>query len=109
GRVQDGVPTYAGMTSRFPTRLSVQSIPARIWGSAFLPASHGGIPMRGVGDPILYLPNPAGVSSGARRVMLDALSELNALSSASLGDPSIADRTAQYELALDRKSTRLNS
>lgn len=105
GRVQDEVPTYVVMTSRFSTRMSVQSIPARIWGSAFLPASHGGIPMRGVGDPILYLPNPAGVSTGSRRIMLDAVSEMNALSSASLGDPSIADRTAQYELAFRMQSS----
>jgi hypothetical protein len=105
GRVQDEVPTYVVMTSRFSTRLSVQSIPARIWGSAFLPASHGGIPMRGVGDPILYLPNPAGVSAGSRRVMLDAVGEMNALSSASIGDPSIADRTEQYELAYRMQSS----
>src|SRR5262245_7477330 len=45
GRIQDDMPTYVVMTSRFSTRLSVQSIPARIWGSAFLPATHGGIPM----------------------------------------------------------------
>lgn len=105
GRIQDDMPTYVVMTSRFSTRRSVQSIPARIWGSAFLPASHGGIPMRGVGDPVLFLPNPAGVSPTSRRAMLDALGSLNSLSSTALGDPVIDDRTAQYELAFRMQSS----
>jgi uncharacterized protein DUF1501 len=99
GRVQDDVPTYVVMTSSFSTKSFVQAIPARLWGSAFLPASNGGIPMRGVGDPVLYLPNPPGISSASRRAMLDAVGGLNALSSAALGDPAIAERTEQYELA----------
>jgi uncharacterized protein DUF1501 len=105
GRIQDEMPTYVVMTSRFSTRQSVQSIPARIWGSAFLPASNGGIPMRGVGDPVLYLPNPPGVSSTSRRAMLDKLGRLNALSAEALGDSSINDRTAQYELAFRMQSS----
>ncbi|MEY4576747.1 MAG: hypothetical protein RL701_1450, partial [Pseudomonadota bacterium] len=99
GRIQDDVPTYAVMTSRFSTRSFVQAIPSRVWGSAFLPASHGGIPMRGVGDPVLYLPNPPGISTESRRSMLTALGKLNALSANKLHDPVIADRTDQYELA----------
>jgi hypothetical protein len=105
GRIQDEMPTYVVMTSRFSTRQSVQSIPARIWGSAFLPASNGGIPMRGVGDPVLYLPNPAGVSTTSRRAMLDSVGRLNALSAEGLGDASINDRTAQYELAFRMQSS----
>jgi uncharacterized protein DUF1501 len=105
GRIQDEMPTYVVMTSRFSTRQSVQSIPARIWGSAFLPASNGGIPMRGVGDPVLYLPNPPGISKTSRRAMLDRLGRLNALSAEGLGDPSINDRTAQYELAFRMQSS----
>ena len=105
GRIQDDMPTYVVMTSRFSTRLSVQSIPARIWGSAFLPATHGGIPMRGVGDPILYLPNPPGVTTAARRSMLDTLGNLNSLSAEALSDPGIEDRTAQYELAFRMQSS----
>ena len=105
GRIQDDMPTYVVMTSRFSTRLSVQSIPARIWGSAFLPATHGGIPMRGVGDPILYLPNPSGVTTAARRSMLDTLGSLNSLSAEALSDPGIEDRTGQYELAFRMQSS----
>jgi hypothetical protein len=105
GRIQDEMPTYVVMTSRFSTRMSVQSIPSRIWGSAFLPASNGGIPMRGVGDPVLYLPNPPGVSTTSRRAMLDTLGKLNSMNAQALSDPSSNDRTAQYELAFRMQSS----
>jgi hypothetical protein len=105
GRLQDDMPAYVVMTSRFSTRLSVQSIPSHIWGSAFLPASNGGIPMRGVGDPIFFLPNPPGVSTASRRSVLDAVGNLNSLRAASIGDPSILDRTSQYELAFRMQSS----
>lgn len=99
GRIRDDVPTYVVMTSRFSTVKNVQAIPSRLWSSAFLPASLSGIPLRSVGDPVLYLPNPPGVSVESRRAMLDALGQLNDLSERSLHDPSIGERTSQYELA----------
>jgi len=105
GRVRDDVPTYAVMTSKFSTTSFVQAIPTRVWGSAFLPASHAGIPIRGTGDPVLYLPNPPGVTTQARRNMLDALGKLNAIADKQVGDPVIADRTAQYELAFRMQSS----
>jgi len=105
GRLQDDVPAYTVMTSSFSSKDSAQPLFARFWGSAFLPASHAGIPMRGVGDPVLYLPNPAGVSPVTRRAMLDALGKLNAMSATSVGDPAINERTDQYELAYRLQSS----
>ncbi len=105
GRIQDDVPSYVVMTSSFSTKQFVQAIPTRLWGSAFLPAENGGIPMRGVGDPVLFLPNPPGVSPTSRRAMLDALGGLNALATKALNDPIIAQRTAQYELAFRMQSS----
>jgi uncharacterized protein (DUF1501 family) len=105
GRLQDDVPAYTVMTSRFSSKDAAQAIFARLWGSAFLPESNAGIPMRGVGDPVLYLPNPAGVSPASRRAMLDALGKLNAMSAASVGDPAINERTEQYELAYRMQSS----
>ena len=105
GRLQDDVPPYTVMTSSFSTKTSAQAIFSRLWGSGFLPASNAGIPMRGVGDPVLYLPNPAGVSPAARRAMLDALGKLNAMTAASVGDPAINERTDQYELAYRMQSS----
>ena len=60
GPVHEDVPAFMVMTSRFTLNPFVQPLSARFWGSSFLPANHGGVPMRGVGDPVLYLPEPRG-------------------------------------------------
>jgi hypothetical protein len=52
-----------------------------------------------VGDPVLYIQNPDGVSPANRRAMLDTLSEMNALSFEKFGDPEIQARISQYEMA----------
>lgn len=93
------MPAYAVMMSSFSSRYFVQPIAARLWGSAVLPASTGGVLMRGVGDPVLYLPNAAGVSEEARRTMLSAVHALNDVEAAKVGDPSVQDRNDQYVMA----------
>jgi hypothetical protein len=57
------------------------------------------VKLRSVGDPVLYLANPPGVDGGTRRRTLDDLSRLNQLQLAESGDPEIAARIAQYEMA----------
>jgi len=69
------------------------------WGSGFLPTKFQGVKFRGSGDPVLYLSNPDGMSSGVRRTMLDALAKLNEQNLKAYGDPEIATRIAQYEMA----------
>lgn len=71
----------------------------RLWGSGFLPSKYQGVKFRSTGDPVLYLSNPAGVTDSTRRRMLDDLAELNQMKLADSGDPEIAARVAQYELA----------
>jgi hypothetical protein len=105
GRLQDDVPTYAVLTSSFSVKSFVQALPARVWGSGFLPATHGGVPIRGVGDPVLFLQNPPGVSPEARRAALDAIGGLNSIARSKIGDPSIDDRTAQFEQAFRMQSS----
>jgi hypothetical protein len=70
-----------------------------LWGSGFLPTLFQGVQFRSSGDPVLFLSNPAGISGQDRRRMLDALEELNRLQLDDVGDPEIATRIAQYELA----------
>ncbi len=77
----------------------------RLWGSAFLPSRHQGVKFRSSGDPVLYLSNPDGFSAGSRRTFLDALGELNQASSDEFGDPEIAARVAQYEMAFRMQSS----
>jgi len=71
----------------------------RLWGSGFLPSRYQGVKFRSVGDPVLYLSNPSGFNSVDRRRFLDALDKLNQMNADSFGDPEIATRIAQYEMA----------
>jgi hypothetical protein len=71
----------------------------RLWGSGFLPSRYQGVKFRSQGDPVLYLSNPDGMDVTTRRRMLDDLAELNARHLDDVGDPEIAARIAQYELA----------
>jgi hypothetical protein len=71
----------------------------RLWGSGFLPSKYQGVKLRSVGDPVLHLSNPDGLSPATRRRMLDDLAKLNQLKLEETGDPEIATRIAQYELA----------
>ena len=76
-----------------------QPLFSRLWGAGFLPSQHQGIKFRGKGDPVLYLANPAGITTKIRRRMLDSLGELNRIQSAATGDTEIEARIAQFELA----------
>lgn len=72
---------------------------ASLWGTAFLPTIHQGVQLRSQGEPVMFLSNPAGMDADKRRRSLDALRELNRLQEASVGDPEIATRIAQFEMA----------
>src|SRR5262249_49860170 len=64
-----------------------------------LPTRFQGVKFRGSGDPVLYLSNPDGLSRPMRRGLLDDVARLNELHLRDLGDPEIATRIAQYEMA----------
>ena len=74
--------------------------------AAFCRRRYQGVKFRAGGDPVLYLSNPAGVDAATRRRMLDDLAELNAMQLEEIGDPEIATRIAQYEMAF-RMQTRV--
>src|SRR5207244_9863173 len=76
-----------------------QPLDDRLWGAGFLPSRYQGVKFRSVGDPVLYLSNPAGFSTEQRREYLDALAELNEGTLAESGDPETSTRIAQYEMA----------
>ena len=69
------------------------------WGSGFLPSTYQGVEFRRSGDPVLFLSNPEGVTSEARRRSLDLLKDLNTLHQTDAGDPEITSRIAAYEMA----------
>ncbi len=71
----------------------------RLWGSGFLPTRYQGVKFRSVGDPVLYLSDPEGMNRDRRREFLDTLGALNQRHFEDYGDPEIATRIAQYEMA----------
>ena len=77
----------------------------RLWGSGFLPTKYQGVKFRSVGDPVLYLSNPAGFTRQDRRTYLDALGQLNQLALDDYGDPEISTRISQYEMAFRMQSS----
>jgi hypothetical protein len=70
-----------------------------LWGSGFLPTVHQGIEFRSSSDPVLFLSNPAGMSMADRRRMVESINRLNQSQLADVGDPEIATRISQYEMA----------
>jgi hypothetical protein len=76
-----------------------QNLHARYWGSGFLPSVHQGVQFRPTGDPVLFLSNPPGVGPADRRAVLDGVHALDALKLEAVGDPEIATRIDQYEMA----------
>ncbi len=77
----------------------------RLWGSGFLPTKYAGVKFRSVGDPVLYLSDPPGFSRENRRLYLDTLNKLNRKQLEEFGDPEIAARIAQYEMAFRMQSS----
>jgi hypothetical protein len=70
-----------------------------LWGSGFLPSVYQGVEFRSSGDPVLFLSDPPGVERADRRRMLDGVQALNKQQLDDVGDPEIATRIAQYEMA----------
>jgi hypothetical protein len=99
GSESNDLPAFVVLTPIWSSGAAAQALFTRMWSSGFLPASYNGVALRSIGDPVLYVQNPAGVNNSDRRVMLDALARLNQKSFAKLGDPDIQTRIAQYEMA----------
>ncbi len=99
GSENNDLPAFVVFTPQFPADSNGQALYNRMWGSGFLPTRFNGVALRGSGDPVLYLPNPDGVSRTDRRTMLDVLDRLNHRTLEDFGDPETATRIAQYEMA----------
>jgi hypothetical protein len=99
GSESQDLPAFVVLISIGSGNPADQPLYDRLWGSGFLPSRYQGIRFRSAGDPVLYLFNPPGMEAGTRRQMLDDLARLNQLHLEEFGDPEIATRIAQYELA----------
>ena len=99
GSMANDLPAFCVMTSTDVGRTCGQLFFDYYWGSGFLPSKYQGVRFRGDGDPVLYLPNPDGMSRSLRRGMLDDIAELNRKRLSEYGDPEIDTRITQYEMA----------
>ncbi len=82
-----------------------QPIAARQWHSGFLPSRFQGVEFRSVGDPVLYLKNPAGVTGKRQRDFVDAVEALNQIENNASPDSEIATRISQYEMAFQMQTS----
>jgi len=99
GSMNQDLPAFVVLISQGSGNPMDQPLYDRLWGSGFLPSKYQGVKFRSQGDPVLYLSNPDGITSVTRRRMLDDLATLNRMKLEQTGDPEIATRIAQYELA----------
>ncbi len=99
GSESNDLPAFVVLTPTWSARAPAQALFTRMWSSGFLPTRFNGVALRSGGDPVLYLPNPPGVTRDDRRNMLDTLARLNQHRFDQLGDPEIQTRIAQYEMA----------
>ena len=99
GSSSENLPSFVVMTSRDKEASCGQIFYDYYWGSGFLPTKLQGVKFRGSGDPVLYLSNPNGMSREVRRGILDDVARLNEMNHQEYGDPEIATRIAQYEMA----------
>jgi hypothetical protein len=105
GSLNQDLPTFVVLIAKPTNTEQIQAISGRLWSSGYLPGQHTGVSFRSSGDPILYINNPAGVSTDVRRKMLDGLKSLNELNFREVGDPETHTRMEQYELAFRMQSS----
>ncbi len=93
------LPAFVVMVSQGSGNPADQPLYDRLWGSGFLASRFQGVKFRSVGEPVLYLTNPPGLDDAGRRRFLDDLARLNQMKLEESGDPEVATRIAQYEMA----------
>lgn len=99
GSLSRDLPSFVVLTSLDRNKTCGQLLYEYYWGSGFLPTRYQGVRFRSGGDPVLYLSDPAGLPRSLRRDQLDTLAALNQLQHTESGDPEVATRIAQYEMA----------
>lgn len=97
GSENKNLPSYCVLLSK--GRGNGQGVYSKLWSNGFLDSSHQGVVFSSGEDPVLYLRNPEGQDKISRRSMLDHIGKLNELAFQDFGDPEIAKKVEQYEMA----------
>jgi hypothetical protein len=97
GTENKNLPAFCVLLSR--GKGNGQGVYSKLWTNGFLDSVHQGVQFSSGENPVLYLQDPEGMDKGQRRKMLDKVSELNHLEYEQFGDPEIATKIQQYEMA----------
>ncbi len=97
GTENKNLPAFCVLLSR--GKGNGQGVYSKLWSNGFLDSIHQGVQFSSGENPILYLQDPDGMDRNARRKMLDKVAELNEIQFKNFGDPEIAAKIQQYEMA----------
>jgi hypothetical protein len=104
GAESENLPGFVVLTSTGKSGQS-QPIAARQWHSGFLPSKFQGVLFRSMGDAVLYVGSPPGVTAARQKDVVDAAAKLNQLQNSAVDDPEIATRISQYEMAFKMQTS----
>ena len=99
GAETEDLPAFVVMTSVNAGTTCGQTFNEFYWGNGFLPSRYQGVKFRGGSEPVLYLDNAAGITDQMKRNVLDEIAKINERKLQQMGDPEIATRITQYEMA----------
>lgn len=97
GTENKNLPAFCVLLSR--GKGNGQGVYSKLWTNGFLDSVHQGVQFSSGENPVLYLQDPEGMDKTERRKMLDKVSELNHIEYEQFGDPEIATKIQQYEMA----------
>ena len=104
GAEADNLPGFVVLVSQGKGG-QMQPIAARQWSAGILPSKFQGVKFNSVGDAVLYIKNPDGISNDMQLDSIQSINALNKLESAALLDPEIQTRIAQYEMAFKMQAS----
>lgn len=76
-----------------------------VWGNGFLPSVYQGVQCRSVGDPVLFVSDPQGMSRDVRKNIVTAINDINQQQFNEFGDPETLTRISQYEMAFKMQTS----
>jgi hypothetical protein len=97
GTENKNLPSFCVLLSR--GKGNGQGVYSKLWSNGFLDSIHQGVQFSSGENPILYLQDAEGMDKDTRRKMLDKIAELNQMEYEQFGDPEIATKIKQYEMA----------
>lgn len=103
GRMTDALPGFVVLTSHGGGQ--DQPIASRQWQSGFLPSRYQGVQFQSVGDPVLYVGRPSGITVSDQRAVVDTVNQLNQIQANSSRDEDVRTRIAQYEMAFKMQAS----